>query len=132
MSTFGEHYSVNNTRNITIVERTGLGTHLSFTPFTTSTHKPKPEETEVEKSLSRLLEKNAIDEEYIVDYFTQEAIFEDQKDGLRKKHAGKLLLVCGGDILVGDDLDKLKEQAQAKYPDRPFFSHSFGSEYMLF
>ena len=112
-------------------DRTGSGIRGSPTAFTTPNRETKPEEAEVEKSLSRLLAKNVIDKEYIIDYFTQRAIFENQKDRLQEKHAGRLLLVCGGRIFVGDDLDELQAQAQAEYPDRPFFSYSFRTEYVL-
>ena len=110
--------------------RSESGTSGYPTAFTTPARKTEPE-AEVKKSLSRLLAKNVIGVGYIIDYFTQRAIFESQRDRLQERHAGRLLLVCGGRIFVGDDLDELQERAQTEYPDRPFFSHSFRTEYVL-
>lgn len=132
MSTFGEHYNWDNILEIITVDWINLRIYHNYTPLTIPAYEIKYEITEVEKSISKLLAEGIIDEKYVVDYFTQEALFESKKYELREKYAEQMILICGGEIFVGNNFEELEKQAQMKYSNRPFYSHSFRTEYSMF
>ena len=109
-----------------------LRIYTYYTPITLPTFEIKQPITDVEETIAKLLQKGTIDESYAVVFFTQEAIFENKKSELQKQYTDKIIVVCGSQIFIGDNFDEAERKAQAKYPDQPFFSHSFKKEYSTF
>lgn len=100
----------------------------NFTPSQFyETKRESPEMTELERAVQELLASGRLTEEYAMDLFTQEAIFQDQKEELLQRFHGKEVVICGGEIFVGETLSEAQEKAVEKHPGRPFFAASLGT-----
>ena len=130
--TIGNMYGYDYLLQIITLNWTDKRIHSFMIPFTTSTLLPQEQLSDLETTISELLVKGVINEKYVVDLFTQEALFESKKTELESKYQGKEIVVCGGEIFVGDDVDKLIDEANHKYQNRPFYSHSFKHQYSTF
>lgn len=130
--TIGGRFGFDNLLQIIIVDFTNQKIHTTMIPFATTTLILKSVLSELENTVSALIANGTINEKYVVDLFTQEALFEDKRKELESKYQGKEIVVCGGEIFTGDDVDKLIEKSSVKYPKRPFYSHSFKKEYSTF
>lgn len=86
----------------------------------------KPQTSEVKYSLKALKEKGVIDDSFIHEVLSQKKIFEDNRKELEKKHYGKTIVVCGGDIFVGEDFDDAVHKARMKHGKKPYYSESVG------
>jgi len=51
----------------------------------------------------------------------QAAIFREREDELLARHPDKFIVVCGGEVFVGDTEDGVVSRAEAAHPGRPFF-----------
>lgn len=51
----------------------------------------------------------------------QEVIFREREDELVARYPDKFILVCGGEVFVGDTDREVVSRAEAAYPGRPFF-----------
>lgn len=130
--TIGRMYGFDSLLQIIIVDFTNNKIHSTRTPFSTLTYRVSLPISDLEQTIAELIKKGTINEKYIVDLFTQEALFESKRKELESKYQNKEIVVCGGEIFSGDDLDKLINDANMKYPNRPFYSHSFKHEYSTF
>lgn len=130
--TIGATFGFDNLLQIIIVDFTDKRTHYTIIPFTTTTLILKTILSELENTVAKWLAKGTVNESYVVDLFTQESIFEMKKTELESKYPDKEIVVCGGEIFVGDSFDESVNQASQKHPKRPFYSHSFKQEYSTF
>lgn len=53
----------------------------------------------------------------------QEAIFRKGEAGLLARHPDKFIVVCGGEVFVGETGEEAVSRAEAAHPGRPFFLH---------
>jgi len=118
--------------DIIIADWTNRKIHTFSIPLSTCTLITEIKFKSVEKTIADQLIKGIIKEAYAVDYFTQEAIFEEKKYDLGSKCKNKEIVICGGEIFIGDDFGILIDQAIKKYTNRPFYSYSFKNEYSTF
>lgn len=130
--TFGSRFGFQLIVDVIIVDWTNKRIHAHYTPFAELTFEIEEQISAVDDAISQLLAKEDVNEEYVVDFFTQEAIFENKKSELKLKYSDKEVLVCGGEIFVGNSFDDLEKNAKERYPNRPFYSHSFKNEYSTF
>lgn len=130
--TFGSRFGFQLIVDVIISDWTNRRIHAYYTPIVELTFDVEEQISAVDDTISRLLAKGNINEEYVVDFFTQEAIFENKKSELQLKYPDKEVLVCGGEIFTGDSFEELEKNAKEKYPNYPFYSHSFKSEYSTF
>lgn len=81
---------------------------------------------EVRDSLEILEEKGVIEDSFIQEVLTQKRIFEENRKKLEDENYGKTIVVCGGDIFVGEDFDDALHKAKKKHGNRPYYSESIG------
>lgn len=86
----------------------------------------EPTMPDVEDSLKILEEKGVIDDSFIKEILRQKGLFEDNREQLEEKYYGKTIVVCGGDIFVGEDFDEALRKARNKHGERPYYSESIG------
>jgi len=53
----------------------------------------------------------------------QEATFREREAELLARHPGKSIVVCGGEVFVGDAGEEAVSRAETAHPGRPFFLH---------
>jgi len=130
--TIGTMFGFDAIQQIIIVDWTNRRIHSYTTPLTTTTLIPQESLSDLEGIVAEWLARGIVNEIYVVDLFTQESIFETKRIELESKYQGKEIVVCGGEVFVGDNFDELANQANKKYPKRPFFSYSLKHEYSTF
>lgn len=81
---------------------------------------------EVKDSLKILEQKGVIEDSFIQEVLTQKRIFEENRKKFEEKNYGKTIVVCGGDIFVGEDFDDALRKAKKKHGNRPYYSESIG------
>jgi len=127
--TIGDRFGYFLIIDVITVDWTNRKIHAFSTPLTTPTYQEIPPISALEDTLSYQLIKDLITESYLVDFYTQQSIFELKKNDLEKEHPNKEIIVCGNEIFVGDYFDELMKTAKKKYPNRPFYSYSLKQEY---
>lgn len=111
---------------------TNKAIRLGITPPVFSTLQESMQISELEHTIMRLIEKGSITEEYAVDMFRQEQIFNDNFEKLQTQYKNKEIVVCGDEIFIGDSFDEALQKATAKYPNRPFYAYSSKKESITF
>ncbi|MGB9693917.1 MAG: hypothetical protein ACPLYF_03650 [Fervidobacterium sp.] len=76
--------------------------------------------------LKMLLEKGLIDEISINEILEQKIIFEERRAELEEKHRGKVVVVCNGEVFVGETIDDAVAKAKEKHGNRPYYSEALG------
>lgn len=99
------------------------------TPEVFTTVEPEQELSEFERSMMELVKEGLASDEYVQDVFQQEQIFRDNFDRINKENPNHAIVVCGGEIFVGDSIKELEKQAKAKYPKRPTYSYTPSVEF---
>jgi len=85
-------------------------------------HEPKT--NDMEDSIKVLEERGVIDHYFIQEVLRQKEIFEDNRKELEEKHHGKTIVVCGGEIFVGENFDEALRKAREKHGEKPYYSES--------
>lgn len=86
----------------------------------------EPKMLRVEDPLRVLEERGVIDESFIGEVLRQKTVFEDNRRGLGEKNYGKTVVVCGGDVFVGEGFEDALRKARKKHGNRPYYSESIG------
>jgi|SRR5215208_2093707 len=82
--------------------------------------------SELEKNkaeLEKLKEEGVISEADAFEILSQHALFLERMDEVAK-HDGKVVVMCGGDLFVGDTLNDAVLKARAKHGDRVYYSET--------
>lgn len=82
--------------------------------------------TELDRTVQELRREGKVTEEYAMDLYTQEAIYDENEERLINEQPGKEVVVSGGELFVGDTFEEVRMKAASKYPGRPYFSASLG------
>ncbi|MEX2706801.1 MAG: hypothetical protein Q6352_016330 [Candidatus Freyrarchaeum guaymaensis] len=81
--------------------------------------------SDFENYLASLEKMGLLKRKDFVEIMKQRKILEEKRETL-SKYKGKVVVVCGGEIFVGDTLDEAVEKAKAKHKNKPFYSESIG------
>ena len=76
--------------------------------------------------LKMFLEKGLIDEPSIKEILEQKIIFEERRAELEEEYHGKVVVVCNGEVFVGETIDDAVAKAKAKHGNRPYYSEALG------
>lgn len=76
--------------------------------------------------LKMLLEKGLIDESSINEILEQKIIFEERRVELEEKYHSKVVVVCNGEVFVGETIDDAVAKAKAKHGNRLYYSEALG------
>jgi hypothetical protein len=101
--------------------------HISWTPAVEWTSLETPKLSSLERMAATLLALERISEDYVVDLFTQVAIFDENQGRFEAKYKGKHLAVCGGNVFVDDSFEKAVARAQSEFPGRPYYAVSLSA-----
>lgn len=97
---------------------------MSRTPDVYTNFKEQDEPSAFEKSMEGLLKEGVVTYDYVQDIFQQEQLFKDNFERIKKEFPDKDIVVCGGEIFVGETLEDAEGIARDKYKNRPTYSYS--------
>jgi hypothetical protein len=89
---------------------------------------PKSKELDLidlEKSMASLQKRGLLKDKDFIEILEQRKILDEKRDTL-SQYEGKVIVVCGGEIFVGENLNEAVTKARAKYKERPYYAKSIG------
>jgi hypothetical protein len=75
-------------------------------------------------SLSALVDKGFFKSEDMSEIMQQEVIFENWRARKGNGFIGKTIVVCGGEVFVGDTLVEAVRKSKEKFGDKPYYTES--------
>ena len=75
------------------------------------------------KKLIELRDKGLITNEELLEILEQHALLIEKDDELLE-HEGKVAVMCGGELFIGDTLNDAVAKARVKYGNRPYYSET--------
>lgn len=73
--------------------------------------------------LKELQDKGFITEQTMMEILSQHVLFLERLSELHQ-HSGKVAVMCGGELFIGDTLNDAVTKAKSKYGDRPYYSET--------
>jgi|GEM_PF-6911821 len=98
--------------------------NISRTPEVYTNFEEQDELSAFEESMKELLKDGLVTSGYVQDVFQQEQVFKDNFERIRIEFPDKDIVVCGGEIFVGETLKDAERKAHDKYKNRPTYSYS--------
>ncbi len=94
------------------------------TPRIEDTFIEVPDLSPLEMTIETLRSEGKVSEEFVVDLFSQQAIYDAQQDRLQREFAGREIVISGGEVFDAETFSEALGKARAKFPDRPYYSVS--------